>query len=343
MKRVQRFVGLDLHTAMVRVCVEDEAGQMLSNTPVPNDLAAIVAAGARHGPVTAAAVEACTGAATLADELATRAGWKVHLAHPASVARMRRGTDKTDHGDARTLADLLRAGYLPRVWLAPEPVRRLRTLVRHRMQLVERRRATKLRIGALLRDRRVRGPAGKWSLAWLSWLSATDQLRGSDRFIIDDHLSELRDLEGRLEATERRLEEETRDDPVVRRLRTEPGIGPVTSWMLRAEVGRFERFATGKQLARFCGLSPQNHSSADRQSDRGLVRAANPALRATLIEAAHRLIWREERWKTLAADLQRRGRRKTEAVAAVANRWIRGLYHRMKDPAGRNDPPAIAA
>ncbi len=41
--------------------------------------------------------------------------------------------------------------------------------------------------------------------------------------------------------------------------------------MLRAEIGRFDRFGSGKQLARFCGLSPRNASSGTRQADAGLV------------------------------------------------------------------------
>ena len=34
-----------------------------------------------------------------------------------------------------------------------------------------------------------------------------------------------------------------------------PGIGPVTAWTIRAEIGRFDRFRNGKQLARFCCVS----------------------------------------------------------------------------------------
>ena len=59
---------------------------------------------------------------------------------------MKQTPDKTDWGDARVLADLIRVGYLPKVWLAPEDVRQLRALVRYRQQLVAQRRAIKLRI-----------------------------------------------------------------------------------------------------------------------------------------------------------------------------------------------------
>ena len=74
----------------------------------------------------------------------------------------------------------------------------------------------------------------------------------------------------------------------------------MTAWTLRAEVGRFDRFRSGKQLARFCGLSPKNASSGQRQADAGLIRAADPQLRTVLIEAAHRLARLDPRWWALA-------------------------------------------
>ncbi len=55
----------------------------------------------------------------MADELITRLGWSVDLAHPGYVARMKQSPDKTDFGDARMLADLERVGYLPRGVVGP--------------------------------------------------------------------------------------------------------------------------------------------------------------------------------------------------------------------------------
>ena len=94
-------------------------------------------------------------------------------------------------------------------------------------------------------------------------------------------------------------------------------------------IGRFDRFRTGKQLARFCGTSPRNASSGDRVADAGLIQAASPTLRATVIETAHRLIRTDPRWAQMAARLRGRGKPACVVVAAVANRWIRKLYHQM--------------
>jgi len=107
----------------------------------------------------------------------------------------------------------------------------------------------------------------------------------------------------------------------------------VTAWTLRAEVGRFDRFRSGKQLARFCGLSPKNASSGQRQADAGLIRAADPQLRTVLIEAAHRLARLDPRWRALAGRRRSAGKPGSVVAAAVANRWVRWLYHRMREAA----------
>lgn len=148
------FVGLDYHQDSVQVCVMDQAGQMLTNRSLANNARGIDQVVRVYGTPQGAAIEACCGAADLGEELLDRHGWPVQLAHPGYVARIKQSPDKTDFGDARLLADLVRVGYLPKVWLAPEEIRRLRRLVRHRQQLVARRRDVKLRMRALLRENR---------------------------------------------------------------------------------------------------------------------------------------------------------------------------------------------
>ena len=85
-------------------------------------------------------------------------------------------------------------------------------------------------------------------------------------------------------------------------------------------------------------MTPCNASSGQRQADAGLIQAGNPDLRRVLIELAHRLVCRGRGpWGKLAARLLAQGKRKNVAVAAVANRWVRWLYHQLKNP------PAVTA
>lgn len=326
------FVGLDYHQDSVQVCVLDQQGKQLCNRSVSNDASTIQRLATRHGSPRRVAIEACCGAADLAEELATQRNLPVQLAHPGYVNRMKRSPDKTDLGDAQLLADLVRVNYLPRVWLAPKAIRELRRLVRHRANLVRQRKDTKLRIRGLLRENRLKCQAARaWTKAWYGWLREEAELSESDRWLVQQHLEMLQFLEDQIATTLARIEQATADDLVVAKLMGLFGVGLITAVTLRAEVGRFDRFDNGKQLSRFCGVTPRNASSGARQADAGLIKAGNPQVRAILIELAHRLIrFQHAQWGRLAHDMLTRGKPKNVVVAAIANRWVRWLYHELQ-------------
>lgn len=332
MSSVPVYVGVDYHQDSVQVCVLDGAGKRLTNRSVENDATVVARVATRHGQPVRLAIEACCGAADMAEQLATCAGLPVEMAHPGYVARLKRSPDKTDLSDAQLLADLARVNYLPTVWLAPQSIRQLRRLMRHRAQLVRRRKDVKLRVRGLLRENRQRCLTARgWTKAWLLWLSTAAALAETDRWLVEDHLAEIAALSGRIAAVEARIKLATAEDPIVENLLSRPGVGLITAATMRAEIGRFDRFDTGKQLARFCGVTPRNASSGARQADAGLIPAGNPELRIVLIELAHRLVSRiGGRWAELAAGMLRRGKPKNVVVAAVANRWVRWLYHELQ-------------
>jgi len=330
MVSVPVFLGLDYQDEVIEVNAMGIRGEILASRRCPNSVEAVISAVPPGCRVRGAAIEACCGAADFAEELMKATGWTVDLAHPGFVARMKQNPDKHDFGDARMLADLERVGYLPRVWLAPESIRQLRRVVRYRHQLANERRQVKLRIRALLREERVPKPSARaWTMAWMQWLAEEAALGSESRWVMERHLRRLVDLDREMRHVERRLVMLTRNDPVVLKLLSFKGIGLVTAVTLRAEIGRFDRFRTGKQLARFAGVTPRNASSGKRQADAGLIKAGNPQLRAVLIEAAHRLMRLDPRWAALGAAIRNRSRSGSLAAAAVANRWVRWLFHQM--------------
>ena len=330
MSTVTLYGGVDYHQNHLQLCVLDPAGRVRINRPCPNDAREVARVlGELDGKVAVLALEACCGAADFGQELGELGDWRVELAHPGYVARLKQSPDKTDFGDARLVADLTRVGYLPRVWLPPAQVRDLRQLTGHRQRLVDQRRALKLQIGALLREQRVKIAGSRWSRPWVMRVKDNAQLSEQGRWLVEQMLEEIEHVTVKVRQCELRLREVTAGDALVARLRTIEGVGEVTSWMLAAWIGRFDRFRSGKQLSRYCGLSPRNASSGDRQADAGLITAANKQLRAVLLQAAHRLIRTHQRWGKLAEHLLSKGKPKCVVVAAVANRWVRSMHHRM--------------
>jgi len=324
-------VGLDYHDDTVRVCVLAEDGAVLFNRDLDNDVAAVVRAVARFGVPRGVAIEACCGAANFAAEMIRLTGWKVRLGHPGYVKRLKQGPDKTDHDDAWLLADLDRVNYLPEVWLADETTLQLRRLVTYREGLKKERKNVKLRIRALLREERIPLPVEKaWTKPWKEWVRKVS-LPEQSRWVMDQLLEQLTRLEADLRAVENRMEQATADDPLTQRLLAEPGIGPITAVALRAEIGRFDRFRTAKQLSKYCGVTPCNASSGKRQADAGLIKAGSRELRALLIQTAKRLPRQDPHFQEMKNRLGRT-KKANVVTCAIANRWLRRLYHRMLAP-----------
>ena len=333
MSNVPIFVGLDYHQDSIQVCVLDQQGKVLLNRSTGNDCQELARAVQPLGVVTRVGIEACCGAADLGEQLVQRLGWNVSLGHPAYIAKIKSSPDKSDYSDGRLIADLTRVGYLPRVWLPPANIRDLRQLVTHRQRLVDRRRATKLQVGAVLREQRVKigkDRGSRWGKAWMAGVRDNDRLSRHARWVVNDPLDDLTYTDGKIARVEQQLREATEGDAVVQKLVKQPGIGEVTAWVLRAFVGDFGRFKTAKQLARYCGMSPCNASSGKKVADAGLVDGCNKLLRLTAVQAAHRLIRTSERWGKLADSMRARGKPACVIVGAVGNRWLRTLHQAMK-------------
>jgi transposase len=324
------YVGLDYHQDSIRVAILNEEGKELFNRDCPNDVEVVCETILKYGQVAHCAIEACCGAADFAEEVERRYPFTMKLAHPGYVRKLKQSPDKTDYADAFLLGDLIRVNYLPEVWLPPGPTRELRRLTRYRQQLRQDKTLIKQRLLGLARDERLQGPpARRWTKDWMAWIKQHPDLGQHARWVLQRHLARLESLQKEISAVEAELEKAIADDALAQKLLSLPGIGLVTAAVLRAEIGRFQRFHTGKQLARFCGVTPCNASSGRRQADAGLIRAANRELRTIVLEAAHRLGRQEGPWRELNQRLRRQKKSGSVVAAAVANRWIRWLYHQM--------------
>ena len=327
------FVGIDYHTNTIQVCVMDQQRKILANQAVANDPEAVFRIVAPFGSNVHAAIEASTGVADFAEKLITQYKWSVELAHPGYVARMKQTPDKSDWTDAKLLADLTRAGYIPRVWLAPPAIRDLRELVRHRHGLVQQRQQAKLRLRANLRNHRVVCPFSPWTIKGKKWLLDSSNISSPTLlFLLQEHYDTIEYFDGKIAAVTDKMWTNAADDPVVKQLLRHAGIGVITAVTMRALIGRFDRFRNGKQLAHFCAVCPRNNSSAGQTTTGGLIKAGDDLLRMVLIEAAHRLIRYHSHWRAMADRLRANGKKACVIVAAVANRWIRQLFHQMVAP-----------
>ena len=164
----------------------------------------------------------------------------------------------------------------------------------------------------------------------MAWI-VTLPLGPESQWVLNQELQRFAQVEEAVRQVDQRFAEATQGDPLVEKLLALPGVALVTAVILRAMIGRFDRFRNGKQLSRFCGLTPCNASSGKRQADAGLVNEGNELLRTAMIQLAKRLPGHDARWKELHSRL-RSTKPANVATAALANRWLRGVYYQIVPP-----------
>ena len=143
-------------------------------------------------------------------------------------------------------------------------------------------------------------------------------------------------LDDELTCADERFEAMVAADPVLTRLTTLPGIGPITASAFVAVLDTVSRFERAAQVTSYLGLVPREYSSGEKQRRGRVVRSAHPYLQSLLVQAAWR-VWRAsnprtEAFRTWAHAIARR-RGKKVAIVALARRLARTLFAMWRDEA----------
>jgi transposase len=123
-------------------------------------------------------------------------------------------------------------------------------------------------------------------------------------------------------------------DPVVARLTTVPGIGPITATAYVAALDDAARFGRAAQVASYLGLVPREYSSGEQQRRGRVLRSAHPYVQSLLVQAGWR-VWLSKDPRTAGLRRWAQGiahrRGKTIAVVALARRLARILFAMWRD------------
>lgn len=281
-----RSIGMDVHRSFAQIAVvEDGLCRDEGRIGVrPEELRAWAA---DLRPDDEVALEATTNSdaiATLLRPLVRR----VVVSNPRKTRAIAEAKVKTDKVDARILAQLLAADFLPETWVADDRTRMLRRLVARRTHLVRQRTRLKNQVHAIMARNLVATcpHADLFSAIGRRWL-ATQQLPADEWRSVDALIRQL-DFHGEeLTHLEQDIAIEAIDDPVVARLMTVPGIDVAVAISIVAAVGDFSRFPDPNRLVCYLGLNPRVRQSGNGQAVHGRITKAGPAqARGMLVEAA---------------------------------------------------------
>ena len=319
------YVGIDWAYGRAAFCVVGEAGAIARGGLIRADEDGLAKLVLECGTDVRACVEMMSGAVWVRDQLEL-AGWSVQVAHARKVRDVAPLACKTDKVDARVLAELCRRDLVPALWVPSLADRALRERLRRRGHLVKTRTSARNRIFGLLTQFGLRV-----SLTRLRQPDAFELLerRGVPevwRDSIAEHLSLIECLDRRITQVDRELAPIARSDARAQLLATIPGIGPLLSLTIAAEIGDITRFASPAKLVGYAGLAPKVSQSGQRSSTGALSKAGSRTLRWAAVEAANQA-WRPSHpWHRHYLEVaERHG--KNPAKSAVARKLLTACWH----------------
>ncbi len=127
----------------------------------------------------------------------------------------------------------------------------------------------------------------------------------------------------------RRLNRAALQDERVARLRTIPGVGPVTASAIVATIGEGHQFRSGRAFAAWLGLTPLNRSSGGKERLGRISKMGDRYIRRLLVlgmtSRIKQIQMHPERYDPWFADILERKPRKLAAVA-MANKTARIVW-----------------
>jgi len=283
---VNRFyVGIDLHSRSMRVCLIDEAGTRVCERTFPCELMILLEFLRPYGADLVIAVESTHNWYWLVDGLMA-AGYDVRLAHSYGLSLITKAKVKTDRRDARRLARLLRLDELPEGYIYPKEKRPIRDLLRRRSSLIQFRSATltgiRLHLKQYNQDRFTSDELKKIDPHFLDRQPLPDPVILACRFAIQ-RINLITDQAREMERLARRT---ARQEPEFGWLKTLPGVDTILGMTIYYEVGDIARFPSDRDFASYCRVVPPASISAGKASAGTGRKQGNPYLRWAYGQAA---------------------------------------------------------
>jgi transposase len=333
-----KYIGLDVHVKTTVWCCLDETGKIVERgkTPTtPTELSKLVEQIGR-GEDAVFAQEAGKMSHLVYDVLtAARAQLLTFNAcHLKMIASSRKKTDKRD---SYWIAKALQTGMTPHpVYIPTGEVRHLRGLLAQRDAVVADRTAWLIRAKGLLAAAGCSATPTPGSHRWLhDGLQNPDGLDAltADRVEQCERVHSL--LTEELKQVDSNIHRVAKENDVIRRLQTIPGIGEKVAVTIYAWVGDVRRFPNARSLCAYAGLVPSVRQSADSARFGGITKEGSGQLRKILVQAGHVLLWKcksdsASPLRALPDRVAAKGRRKVGVVAA-ARHILKIAYYVMRD------------
>jgi transposase len=323
------IIGCDYHPAFQQIAFVDTAtgdcGERRLEHPEEaekfyRDLAA-------QGMKVRVGMEA-SGHARWFERLLGELNFELWIGDAAEIARKRERKQKTDRQDAQHILNLLLKDDFPQIWVPSWENRDLRQLLWHRHRMVQARTRIMNQLQAVALNEGLGCRKKLWREAGRKQLEAFRLAPWASRRR-EDLLKLLDGLNPTIAELTQAIEREVEKCPAAQRLRTHPGVGPLTALAFVLIIGKADRFQCSKQIASYLGLVPLEDSSGKRRRLGHITKQGNSLLRFLLVEAAQVTVRGVPEWRSQYVHLTMRRGRKIAKVAMARKLAVR-LYWMMR-------------
>jgi transposase len=163
---------------------------------------------------------------------------------------------------------------------------------------------------------------------WLSEMKLDD----AGRLILDGYLGTLDQLGETIDQSTAALTKLSRSQrwfKQVALLKTMPGIGPITSLTILAELGDFNRFKSRASVSNYAGIVPVVRNSNEKSFSGHITHRGPAHLRSVLVEAAWTAVGRVPQYSLLYNRVAAK-KAKQIAIVAVARRILEDAWTMLK-------------
>ena len=340
-----KYIGLDLHKKSIFATVMGGDGKILSKVNLGSkreDLSFYLKAQGKNDDLSVA-IEASYNWLyyyRILEDITPN----IVVAHPLKTRIIGEARVKTDKIDSEALAYMLKADMLPKVYIPTKPAMENKMLLRSRISLVRIRTAIKNKIHAIVDKNRDSYP-GLENLSDIfgktgTFIIANTKIASPDYMILTNYLDLVADINKKIAIVEEEIDKRIAPDKDIELLKTIPGIGSFTAFLLKSEIDDIARFISKEKFTSYAGLIPSVHQSGNKSYTGKITKQGNKFIRWALTEAAQSSIRYSEYFRYYYNKIRAK-QDANKATIAVARRMAEIAYVLLKEKRGYIEKPII--
>jgi transposase len=323
------YVGADLHKEQTWFYIMNQNGTRIASKSITNSPDLLQRFFETIPTPFTLAVEATYNWYFFVD-IAEKFAHQVYLANSYELKAFAKRHKKTDKIDARLIADILRKGFLPIVFIPSSTIRNLKELLHYRLNLVRDRCRNIFRLKNTL-DKLGADSSGDFTTEKRLRTIPTDSLSDRYRYIISGYIDRIVALSQRIHSMKTYLKNELFEDKEIQNLITIDGLDYFSAALIKSEIADINRFASFNRLCAYAGLAPRVSQSGNKAAHHGaLMVNRRKNLQWILIETVFHFIRASPERQVRYEKLKDRKGTNTAKVM-MARQMLKIIYHVLKE------------